>query len=136
MEGMEPRRRRRRKGQALVEFALVLPVLVIVLLGVVEVGRAWMVKQLVTNASREGAREGILPTSTVADVTSTVTAYLNAASITDGFTMQTVGVGGSATTGTTTQVTVSYNFPVLIGDLIPGFTGTIAISNTTVMRHE
>ena len=46
----------RSRGQGLVEFALVLPVLVLLLFGVMEFGRfldAWLV---VTNAVREGAR--------------------------------------------------------------------------------
>lgn len=44
------------RGQALVEFALVTPLLLILLLGMVEFGRAWNTYQTVTDAAREGAR--------------------------------------------------------------------------------
>lgn len=53
-----------RRGTALVEMALVLPIFVAVTLGIVEFGRAMMVGQLVTNAAREGARLAIIDGST------------------------------------------------------------------------
>ncbi len=43
-------------GQSLVEFAFILIPFLLVTIGVVEIGRAWSVKQAVTNAAREGAR--------------------------------------------------------------------------------
>ena len=48
--------RRGQRGQSLVEMALVLPLLMILLVGVVDVGRAMFAKIAITNASREGAR--------------------------------------------------------------------------------
>jgi Flp pilus assembly protein TadG len=48
--------RRPRRGAAAVEFAVILPVLLLFILGIVEVGRLVMVGQLATNGSREGAR--------------------------------------------------------------------------------
>ena len=48
--------RSRRRGQALVEFALVFPVLVLILLGIFEVGRAVFAFNTIGNAAREGAR--------------------------------------------------------------------------------
>jgi Flp pilus assembly protein TadG len=50
------RARRRREGQALVEFALVFPVLVLILLGTFEIGRAVFAYNTIGNAAREGAR--------------------------------------------------------------------------------
>jgi Flp pilus assembly protein TadG len=44
------------RGQALAEFALVLPLVLLFIAGVVEMGRAWNIKQVVTDAAREGAR--------------------------------------------------------------------------------
>jgi hypothetical protein len=46
-------------GQAIVEFALVLPILIILLLGVMDFGIVLYNKAVITNASREGARAGI-----------------------------------------------------------------------------
>jgi Flp pilus assembly protein TadG len=51
---MRPRRRDQR-GAALVEFALVLPVLALFLFGVVDLGRAYRLKTQLANAAREGA---------------------------------------------------------------------------------
>lgn len=49
-----------RRGAAAVEFALVAPLFLGLVLGIVEFGRAMMVGQLVTNAAREGARLAVL----------------------------------------------------------------------------
>jgi Flp pilus assembly protein TadG len=46
----------RRRGQALAEFALIMPVLFLVVAGIIEFGRGWNIKQAVTDAAREGAR--------------------------------------------------------------------------------
>ena len=45
-------------GQAMAEFALVLPILLLVLYGVIEVGRAFFIYASVNNASREAVRFG------------------------------------------------------------------------------
>jgi Flp pilus assembly protein TadG len=49
-----------RDGQALVEFAIVLPILLLLLLGMMEFGLLLYNQQVITNASREGARFGIV----------------------------------------------------------------------------
>jgi Flp pilus assembly protein TadG len=48
------------KGAALVEFAIVLPILLVLVFGIIEFGFLLYNKAVITNASREGAREGIL----------------------------------------------------------------------------
>jgi Flp pilus assembly protein TadG len=45
-----------RKGQALVELALVLPVILLMVVGMLEFSRAWNLHQALTDATREGAR--------------------------------------------------------------------------------
>lgn len=47
------------KGQAIVEFAFVLPLMVIIVLGIIEFGVLFYNQAVVTNASREGARAGM-----------------------------------------------------------------------------
>ena len=47
---------RGRKGQALAEFALILPLLFLLIAGILEFGRGWNIKQALTDAAREGAR--------------------------------------------------------------------------------
>lgn len=53
-------RRRAAPGQALVEFALVLPLLVLLLLGIFDFGRAIYAYTTVNNAAREAARLAIV----------------------------------------------------------------------------
>lgn len=48
------------RGQALVEFALLLPLVMLILVGIVEFGRAWQAKQTLTDAAREGARAAVV----------------------------------------------------------------------------
>ena len=75
-------RRADRRGAALVEAAVVLPIFFLAILALVEFGRAMMVGQLVTNAAREGARRAILYGSDAAEVRGHVTEFLeNAADI-------------------------------------------------------
>lgn len=46
------------RGAAAVEFGLVLPLLMLVLMGILDWGYYFFVSQIVTNAAREGARAG------------------------------------------------------------------------------
>ena len=48
------------RGAAAVEFALVLPLLLVLLFGIIEFSILMYDKQMITNASREGARQGIV----------------------------------------------------------------------------
>ncbi len=54
------RRTRTGRGQALVEFALVLPIFILVLVAVFDLGRAVFAYNTLTNAAREGARMAIV----------------------------------------------------------------------------
>lgn len=49
-----------KRGQALVELALVLPLLILLLMGTIEFGRIFHSYLVITNASREGARAGVV----------------------------------------------------------------------------
>ena len=65
--GRMSRLRKRRRGQALVEFALVAPLMLLLILAVIEFSRAWNVYQTLSDAARQGARTSTLarPTITV-----------------------------------------------------------------------
>lgn len=56
---------RNQRGQAMVELALVLPVLLVLFMGVVEFGRIFHSYLIITNASREGARVAIVGKSDI-----------------------------------------------------------------------
>ena len=53
-----------RSGAAIVEFAVITPVFLLVVLGIIELGRAITVSQLVTNGARDGARSAVVDGST------------------------------------------------------------------------
>lgn len=75
--------RTRHRGAAAVEFAVVSPVLVLFVLGIIEIGRLVMVSQVVTNATREGARYSVLTDTSVSDVDVYVRQYLSQVSISE-----------------------------------------------------
>jgi len=64
------------KGAALVEAAITIPILLLISVGIFEFGRAYQTWQVLTNASREGARLAVIEGSTDADVRTRVNAYL------------------------------------------------------------
>jgi Flp pilus assembly protein TadG len=66
-----------RRGAAAVEMAIVLPIFFMVVMGIVEFGRAMMVGQLVTNAARYGARESAVDGATNATVTTAVKNFVS-----------------------------------------------------------
>jgi len=73
------------RGQALAEFAIVLPLILLFIAAILEFGRAWNIKQAVTDAAREGARYAVVMdnTMTVADVEDKIEERLALASIED-----------------------------------------------------
>jgi Flp pilus assembly protein TadG len=55
--------RARRRGQSLVEFALVIPIFLLLIMGVVDAGRLVYMNSTLSNAAREGARTGSVEAS-------------------------------------------------------------------------
>jgi hypothetical protein len=72
-----------KRGAAAVEFAIVLPLLVVFLFGIIEFSIMFYDKAVITNASREGARAGIVfadPRPNVDEIRSVIYNYLDAQS--------------------------------------------------------
>jgi len=59
------------KGQALVEMAIILPLLVLLVMGIFEFGRAMYIKNTLTHAARAGARAGVVIPELVSPLTDT-----------------------------------------------------------------
>ena len=57
-------RNKKRRGAAMVEMAVCFPIFMLMLLGIIEFGRALMVSQMLTSASREGCRSAIIDGAT------------------------------------------------------------------------
>src|SRR5512137_1911949 len=60
--------RHKRRGAAVVEMAVVTPLLLLILFGIMEFGWVFMMEQTITNATREAARVGILQGATHTDI--------------------------------------------------------------------
>lgn len=67
---------REERGAALVEFALALPLLLVVLAGIVDFGMTFQRYELLANAAREGARMATLPGYDQNSVDARVRAYV------------------------------------------------------------
>jgi Flp pilus assembly protein TadG len=65
------------RGAAAVEFAIVLPVLLLIVMGTLEWGRYFVVREGVVHSAREGARGGTLMDATMADACAAAHAYLS-----------------------------------------------------------
>jgi len=67
---MKPKKTiKNQKGAAIVEFAIVLPLLLLLFIGICEFGILWYNSQIIVNASREGARAGITRKADASDTT-------------------------------------------------------------------
>ncbi len=126
------------RGSVAVEFTLLLPVFLLLVFAVIELGSAWYFRQMLVNASREGARLAAMY-SQEASSDATVEAAVGDLLTQAGFPGQPVVVatGTAANPGQMVTVSVSalHQFPVLSG-LIPGVVGSLTLTATTAMRHE
>ena len=131
-------------GQALIEVAIALPILLALLVGIFEFARAYNVQQVITNAAREGARQGVVVQVSLVEIQDSAVARASArlsdANI-SGYTIDFVCPGtcpnGAALAVT---ITVPYTF-VFIGPVLSLFSsgvdpGTINLSSTSTMRRE
>jgi len=79
--------RKSERGAELVEFALMLPILLLIFAGLWDFGRAYRTYQAITNAAREGVRLGVVPAgiNQKAAVQDRVKTYLNKSSLDTSF---------------------------------------------------
>ncbi len=132
------------RGQSLVEFALLAPLFLFLLIGMFEFGRAWNIYQVVVNAAREGGRVASLPIGFADEdsVSARVGSYLSSAGLDSGTaTVSMEDVNGAPGTIATVGVSYPYTF-TFIGPLASLFSsssslgGTIVLSSTINMRNE
>ncbi|MEJ5340989.1 MAG: TadE/TadG family type IV pilus assembly protein [Thermogutta sp.] len=138
----EPGRRKkcgdcgRPAGVAVVEFAVVAPIFFLLVLGLIEFGRMVMVQQVITNASREGARRAIIQGATTAEVISVVENYLASGGIRSATVTVTPDPIDSAGYGEPVTVTVTVPFRQVSWLPSPMFLGGVELRATTTMRRE
>jgi Flp pilus assembly protein TadG len=112
--------RRSARGQSLVELALTLPLLLIILLGVVDLGRVYFSYMTVINAAREGARYGAANPN---DSTGAINHAQNEATG-SGITLTSVTMScpNGCTQGNPFRATVSYSFQLMTTYIFGGTT--------------
>ena len=127
-------------GQAMVEFALVAPLLMMLVIGVFEFGRAWNVYQVITEAARGGARAAVVADASVTQdsVVGMIRSGLSRAGLNpDG---ATIGfTGWRAGTGTPASVTIQYAYRFVFLRPFMGWTSddaAITLSTAFTMRNE
>lgn len=133
------------RGAAAVEFAIVLPLLMMILFGIIEFATILYDKAMITNASREGARAGIVwrPTEperlSVGEIQAVVNNYLQDHLVNFGSSsLPVVTVSGAGNVeNQPLTVTVSYRYDFLV---LPKFAESldlgIDLSARTIMRME
>jgi Flp pilus assembly protein TadG len=141
-------RHSRRRGQALTEFALVMPILLLLVLGIMEFGRAWFQSQVITDAARQGARtaailHGNVSSGEARDSAETIvrTALAAARIDPDEAAINIQGTGAASESATAT-VSLEFDFGVFaslmqfLGESFNGGNGTITLRSRAIMRNE
>lgn len=128
------RRLKDSRGQSMVEFALVLPILLLLVFGVTEFSRAFMTLNVITAAAREGCRVAVVTDPDTDAVMARVNEVCAAARVTP----SNVAVAGPdpADVDRRVTVTVETNFQVLSAQVLGAFSGVISLHASAVMRHE
>ncbi len=137
-------RHRKDKGTSAVEFVLILPLLLLVLFLIIEFSFVLYDKAVITNASREGARRGIVaqnPRATRDQITAVVDAYcasnLISFATTTAAPNTTVDGAPCGTSNNDLTVTVAYQYTFLVlPNFLSSLTGAIDLNGVTVMRCE
>jgi Flp pilus assembly protein TadG len=132
------------RGAAMVEFAIVLPLLLMLLFGIIEMGVLLYNQAMITNASREGARAGIVYSSpnriTTGEILTVVQNYSSGHMITFGAPVNTSTVipsGGCVNAGDSLTVTVTYPYSFLVlPNFVTSLAGTLTLTAQTIMRCE
>jgi Flp pilus assembly protein TadG len=131
---------RREDGQALVEFALVVPILLLLIVGLAEFSRAWNAKQVLTDTAREALRSSVVanPGYTYQAMLNQIDQNLRRASLNPEHAQVSVE-GWKAGSGTPARIRIEYRYELgFFGALANWTTGdrTLVLSSSFVMRNE
>ena len=126
----------------MVEFALVVPLFLVLLFGMVEFGRAWMTKNILTGAAREAVRiYAVIPHDNVMAEARAVniltSAGLDPSRWNINIYSEDLPGNPDPNDNLVMRSDVTYNFPVFIVGFIPGLpTNNILLTTSTTMRRE
>jgi len=131
---------RNQSGQAVVEFALVIPLLLVLIIGAVELSRAWNTQQVITNTAREALRAAVVddPTFTQDAMNARIDEQLSLAAL-DPSRAQVTFDGWRSGTGNLARIDLSYRFDFdILGPVMEWASGSRSVTLHTrfVMRNE
>ncbi len=117
-----------------------LPFLLVMLVGIIEFGRAWNEHQVITDAAREAARKGAISDGTVTEaivVQTAIDAMARAGINTDSAVVVPYNWDGPPNTPITVSIDLPYRF-TFFGPLIKWATGQsrIVLQTSFAMRNE
>lgn len=130
---------RKRKGAAMVEMAIVLPVFITLVLGLIEASRLGQVTQILTTAAREGCRVAVIDGNTNTDVTNRVNQLLSASNISGVTLVQNptdCTTVHSSDNPNTIQVTLSVPYSSVTWLGTPRFFSSVTVTGTATMSSE
>jgi len=121
------------KGQSLVEFALVVPLILLLVIGIAEFGRAWMTKNILTGAAREAVR-------IYAVVNDNAAASARADNVLRSAHLDPAKwriFSSLSATDRSLSYRIEYDFPIIIAGFVPGLSAdSITLESETTMRRE
>jgi len=126
----------RQRGGALLEFAIVIPVFVLFLVGIAEIGRAVMVQQTLTDVSHGACRLAILESKTYNDVQTYVEATMSAAGLAKYKLVVDPTPPSNADSFDPVTVVVQMDYSDIALGLIPGFVRPNTLQGVTIMPRE
>lgn len=137
------RQAREEGGQSLVEFAIALPILLAIVIGIFEFGMAWNQRQVITNSAREGARVLALPQVDADSARMVVNNYMTTANLDPSLATMNIDKDPEQPGGFA-RVAVSYPYQFrFVGPIVAlldgpdgSMTGTINLTTSAVMRNE
>lgn len=131
------------KGASVVEFAIIAPLFISLLFAIVEFGLIIYTKGMMTHASREGARFGVVyatPRKTVSEIQTVVQNYLNQMGLTSTATVAVTYPDGDSNSGNRLRVQLNYTYQFFVlPSNITKFLGKMSDLNLTAtadMRME
>ena len=125
---------RNEKGQSLIEFAILLPLLLLLLMGILEFGLMLNAYLSINNSAREGARLGIVDGSNL-EISELIT-NLSTNLSTEDLVVNIIPLEGSRQSGDALTVEVIYNYQVIIPIISNILNDVVVLKAKTSMRIE
>jgi Flp pilus assembly protein TadG len=115
----QPARNHPQRGQELVELSILIPLLLLIAFGVLDLGRAFHAAITITNAAREGVRYGTIHPSDDAGIIAATLAEAQSSGIDLSSSVIEVTCPEGCDSGFPLRVTIQYTFQLMMGWLVP-----------------